>query len=89
MHSRQTFECYLPKTVASSLYDFRYSKSLIKLCGLILQKVCSLSKEIVINASSRKTAQRDLKHDSRPILQFLNQKARKPHHGLRLVHKEG
>ncbi|KAG5375516.1 hypothetical protein IGI04_040112, partial [Brassica rapa subsp. trilocularis] len=29
---------------------------------------------IVVNASSWKTAQRDLKHDSRPILRFLNQK---------------
>ncbi|KAG5397688.1 hypothetical protein IGI04_019502 [Brassica rapa subsp. trilocularis] len=33
----------------------------------------SLSKELVVNVSSRKTAQRDLKHDSRPILRFLNQ----------------
>ena len=31
-------------------------------------------KEFVVNVSSRKTAQRDLKHDSRPILRFLNQK---------------
>ncbi|KAG5388800.1 hypothetical protein IGI04_030341 [Brassica rapa subsp. trilocularis] len=66
-------QCYLPKTVASSVYDFRYSKSSIKLCGLIPRKVRSLSKEIVVNASSRKTAQRYLKPDSRPILRFLNQ----------------
>ncbi|KAG5410762.1 hypothetical protein IGI04_007081, partial [Brassica rapa subsp. trilocularis] len=56
MHSRQTFKCYLPKTVASSVHVFRYSKSSIK------------------NRANRKTAQRDLKHDSRPILRFLNQK---------------
>ena len=31
-------------------------------------------KEFVVNVSSRKTAQRDQKHDSRPILRFLNQK---------------
>ncbi|KAG5415230.1 hypothetical protein IGI04_002797, partial [Brassica rapa subsp. trilocularis] len=31
-------------------------------------------KDIVVNVSSWKTAQRDLKHDSRPILRFLNQK---------------
>ncbi|KAG5388450.1 hypothetical protein IGI04_029991 [Brassica rapa subsp. trilocularis] len=67
-------QCWLSKTVASSVYFFRYSKSSIKLCGLISRKVRSLSKEIVVNASSRKTAQRDLKHDSRPILRFLNQK---------------
>ncbi|KAG5393654.1 hypothetical protein IGI04_023617 [Brassica rapa subsp. trilocularis] len=30
--------------------------------------------KIVVNVSSRKAAQRDLKHDSRPILRFLNQK---------------
>ncbi|KAG5373578.1 hypothetical protein IGI04_043104 [Brassica rapa subsp. trilocularis] len=34
MHSRQTFKCYLPKTVASSVYVFRYSKSSIKPRGL-------------------------------------------------------
>ncbi|KAF3585891.1 hypothetical protein F2Q69_00030630 [Brassica cretica] len=34
MHSRQTFECYLPKTVASSVHVFRYSNSSIKLRGL-------------------------------------------------------
>ncbi|KAG5415074.1 hypothetical protein IGI04_002641, partial [Brassica rapa subsp. trilocularis] len=34
MHSRQTFKCYLSKTVASSVYVFRYSKSSIKLRGL-------------------------------------------------------
>uniref|UniRef100_A0A0D3A4D5 Uncharacterized protein n=1 Tax=Brassica oleracea var. oleracea TaxID=109376 RepID=A0A0D3A4D5_BRAOL len=33
----------------------------------------SLSKETVINASSRETAQRDLRHDSWPNLRFLNQ----------------
>ena len=32
-----------------------------------------LSKEVVINASSRKTAQIDLRHDSKPTLRFLNQ----------------
>ncbi|KAF3569686.1 hypothetical protein F2Q69_00060135 [Brassica cretica] len=37
------------------------------------RKVRSLSKEAVINASSQKTAQRDLRHDSRPSLRFLNQ----------------
>ncbi|KAF3565072.1 hypothetical protein DY000_02014778 [Brassica cretica] len=37
------------------------------------RKVRSLPKEAVINASSRKTAQRDLRHDSRPNLQFLIQ----------------
>ncbi|KAG5378228.1 hypothetical protein IGI04_026070, partial [Brassica rapa subsp. trilocularis] len=68
------FQYYLPKTVASSVYVFCYSKSSIKLCGLIPRKVRSLSKEIVVNASSRKMAQRDLKHDSRPILRFLNQR---------------
>ncbi|KAF2542787.1 hypothetical protein F2Q68_00032603 [Brassica cretica] len=68
-------QCYLPKTVASSVYVFRYSKSLIKLCGLIPWKVRSLSKEIVINASSRKTAHRDLRHS--PTCDFLT-KARKP-----------
>ena len=31
-----------------------------------------LSKEVVINASSRKTAQKDLRHDSKPTLRFLN-----------------
>ncbi|WZY86646.1 hypothetical protein YC2023_033030 [Brassica napus] len=31
-----------------------------------------LSKEVIINASSRKTAQRDLRHDSKPTLRFLN-----------------
>ncbi|KAG5411092.1 hypothetical protein IGI04_007411 [Brassica rapa subsp. trilocularis] len=66
--------CYLPKTVANSVHVFRYSKSSIKLCGLKPRKVHSLSKEIVVNALSRKTAQRDLKHDSRPTLRFLNQK---------------
>ncbi|KAG5373619.1 hypothetical protein IGI04_043064, partial [Brassica rapa subsp. trilocularis] len=34
LHSRQTFECYLPKTVASSVYVSRYSNSSIKLRGL-------------------------------------------------------
>ncbi|KAF3543833.1 hypothetical protein DY000_02007583 [Brassica cretica] len=34
MHSRQTFECYLPKTVASSVHVFRYSNPSIKLRGL-------------------------------------------------------
>ncbi|WZZ34943.1 hypothetical protein YC2023_018344 [Brassica napus] len=33
----------------------------------------SLSKEAVINASSQKTAHRDLRHDSSPNLRFLNQ----------------
>ena len=32
-----------------------------------------LSKEAIINALSQKTAQRDLKHDSRPNLRFLKQ----------------
>ncbi|KAG5375403.1 hypothetical protein IGI04_039999 [Brassica rapa subsp. trilocularis] len=50
-------QCFLPKTVASSVYFFRYSKSSIKLCGLIPGKVRSLSKEIVVNASSQKMAQ--------------------------------
>ncbi|KAG5400225.1 hypothetical protein IGI04_014832 [Brassica rapa subsp. trilocularis] len=54
--------CYLPKTIANSVHVFRHSKSSIKLC------------EVVINVSSRKTAQRDLRHDSRPILRFLSQK---------------
>ncbi|KAG5374513.1 hypothetical protein IGI04_042165 [Brassica rapa subsp. trilocularis] len=39
-----------------------------------VHKVRFLSKEVAVNASSRKTAQRDLKHDSRPILRLLNQK---------------
>ncbi|KAG5374329.1 hypothetical protein IGI04_042368 [Brassica rapa subsp. trilocularis] len=34
LHSRQTFECYLPKTVASSVHVSRYSNSSIKLRGL-------------------------------------------------------
>ncbi|KAG5373959.1 hypothetical protein IGI04_042728 [Brassica rapa subsp. trilocularis] len=34
LHSRQTFECYLPKTVASSVHVSRYSNSSIKLPGL-------------------------------------------------------
>ena len=34
MHSRQTFKCHLPKTVASSVHAFRYSKSSIRLCEL-------------------------------------------------------
>ncbi|KAG5415088.1 hypothetical protein IGI04_002655, partial [Brassica rapa subsp. trilocularis] len=34
MHSRQTFECYLPKTVASSVHFSRYPNSSIKLRGL-------------------------------------------------------
>ncbi|KAG5384892.1 hypothetical protein IGI04_036362 [Brassica rapa subsp. trilocularis] len=34
MRSRQTFKCYLPKTVASSVHAFRYSKSSIRLCEL-------------------------------------------------------
>ncbi|KAG5378150.1 hypothetical protein IGI04_025992 [Brassica rapa subsp. trilocularis] len=34
MHSRQTFKCNLPKTVASSVHAFRYSKSSIRLCEL-------------------------------------------------------
>ncbi|KAG5407635.1 hypothetical protein IGI04_013754 [Brassica rapa subsp. trilocularis] len=34
MHSRQTFECYLPKTVASSVHVSRYPNSSIKLRGL-------------------------------------------------------
>ncbi|KAG5393279.1 hypothetical protein IGI04_023242 [Brassica rapa subsp. trilocularis] len=66
--------CYLPKTVANSVHVFRYSKSPIKLCGLKPRKVRSLSKEVTVNASSRKTAQKDLKHNSRPTLRFLNQK---------------
>ncbi|KAG5383130.1 hypothetical protein IGI04_034600 [Brassica rapa subsp. trilocularis] len=37
-------------------------KTSIKLC------------EVVINVSSRKTAHKDLRHDSRPNLRFLNQK---------------
>ena len=66
--------CYLPKTVANSVHVFRHSKSSIKLCGLKLRKVHSLSNEVAVNAVSRKTAQRDLKHDLRPILRLLNQK---------------
>ncbi|WZZ26108.1 hypothetical protein YC2023_009509 [Brassica napus] len=31
------------------------------------------AEKAVINASSRKTAQRDLRHDSKPNLRFLNQ----------------
>ncbi|KAG5374517.1 hypothetical protein IGI04_042169, partial [Brassica rapa subsp. trilocularis] len=54
--------CYLPKTVGNSVHVFRHSKSSIKLC------------DVVINISSRKTAQRDLRHDSRSILRFFNQK---------------
>ena len=77
--------CYLPKTVASSVHVFRYSKSSIKLCGFKPRKARSLSKEVAVNASSQKTAQRDLKHDLRPILRFLNQMP----DGLRLAHKEG
>ncbi|KAG5373880.1 hypothetical protein IGI04_042797 [Brassica rapa subsp. trilocularis] len=65
LHSRQTFECYLPKTVASSVYVSRYSNSSIKLRGL------ETAEKLVVNVSSRKTAQRDLKHDSRPILRFF------------------
>ncbi|KAG5375468.1 hypothetical protein IGI04_040064 [Brassica rapa subsp. trilocularis] len=53
--------CYIPKTVANSVHVFRHSKSSIKLC-------------LAINVSSRNTAQRGLRHDSRPILRFLNQK---------------
>ncbi|KAG5384608.1 hypothetical protein IGI04_036078 [Brassica rapa subsp. trilocularis] len=53
--------CYLPKTVANSVHVFRHSKSSSKLC-------------VAINVSSRNTAQRDLRYDSRPILRFLNQK---------------
>ena len=34
MHSRQSFKCHLPKTVASSVHAFRYSKSSIRLCEL-------------------------------------------------------
>ncbi|KAF3498584.1 hypothetical protein DY000_02052611 [Brassica cretica] len=37
------------------------------------REVHSLSKEAVINASSQKTAQRDLRNDSRLNLRFLNQ----------------
>ncbi|KAG5388281.1 hypothetical protein IGI04_029822 [Brassica rapa subsp. trilocularis] len=66
--------CYLPKTIANSVHVFCYSKSSIKLYRLKPRKVRSLSKEIVVNVSSRKTAQRDLKHNSRPTLRFLNQK---------------
>ncbi|KAG5384938.1 hypothetical protein IGI04_036408 [Brassica rapa subsp. trilocularis] len=54
-------QCYLPKTVANSVHVFRHSKSSIKLC-------------VTINVSSRNSAQRDLRHNSRPILRFLNQK---------------
>ncbi|KAG5388683.1 hypothetical protein IGI04_030224 [Brassica rapa subsp. trilocularis] len=61
MHSRQTFKCYLPKTVASSVHVFRYFKSSIKLRGLETAEIGRRPK-------------RGLKHDSRPILRFLNQK---------------
>ncbi|KAF3517891.1 hypothetical protein DY000_02062876 [Brassica cretica] len=67
-----TLRCYLPKTVANPFHVSRYSKSSIKLYGKP-RKVRSLSKEAVINASSQKTPQRDLRHDSRPNLRFLNQ----------------
>ncbi|KAF2536070.1 hypothetical protein F2Q70_00004756 [Brassica cretica] len=55
-----TLRCYLPKTVVKPFHVSR-------------QKIRSLSKEAVINASSQKTAQRDLRHDSRPNLRFLDQ----------------
>ncbi|KAG5384178.1 hypothetical protein IGI04_035648 [Brassica rapa subsp. trilocularis] len=60
--------CYLPKIVANSVHVFRYSKPSIKLCGLKPRKVRSLSKEVAVKPSSRKMAQRDLKHDSRPTI---------------------
>ncbi|KAG5384946.1 hypothetical protein IGI04_036416, partial [Brassica rapa subsp. trilocularis] len=71
MHSRQTIKCYLPKTVASSVYVSAILNHRSNFANYKPRKVRSLSKKFVVNVSSRKTAQRDLKHDSRPILRFL------------------
>ncbi|KAG5384656.1 hypothetical protein IGI04_036126 [Brassica rapa subsp. trilocularis] len=68
------FRCYLPKTVANSVHVFRHSKSSIKLYSKNYGKFVLYRKEIVINILSRKRAQRDLRHDSRPNLRFFNQK---------------
>ncbi|KAF2550170.1 hypothetical protein F2Q68_00033572 [Brassica cretica] len=62
--------CHLPKTVANPFHVSRHSKSSIKLYGK------NRGKFVFIERSRNKrfeseTAQRDLRHDSRPNLDFL------------------
>ncbi|KAF2572073.1 hypothetical protein F2Q70_00003044 [Brassica cretica] len=89
MHSRQTFKCYLWKTVAGSVHVFRYSNSSIKLCGLETAE----NSFIVRRNRSKRVESEDgpkgpkTRLEAHPTISYP--KARKPQHGLRLVHKEG
>ncbi|KAF3563108.1 hypothetical protein DY000_02014495 [Brassica cretica] len=68
-----TLRCYLLNTIANPSHIPRHFQVINQTLPLKPRKVHSSSKEAVINASSRKTARRDLRHDSRPDLGFLNQ----------------
>ncbi|KAG5375547.1 hypothetical protein IGI04_040143 [Brassica rapa subsp. trilocularis] len=64
----------LPNIDTTPVHAFSSNLQMLSPEAVASSKVRSLSKEIVINVSSRKMAHRDLRHDSRPILLFLNQK---------------
>ncbi|KAF3599320.1 hypothetical protein F2Q69_00036586 [Brassica cretica] len=59
MHSRQTFECYLPKTVASSVNVFRYSNPSIKLCGLETTERRALSRYVATELGRARSLRSD------------------------------
>ena len=65
-----TLLCYLPKTIAEPFHVSRHSKSLIILYDKNRRKFVFIN-ETVINNSSQKTAQRDLRRDSKPTYDFL------------------